>query len=114
MPSSGDLRWRRGGCSGRDNATPASGRERAVRELAAASPDCARAAPCSSLRGVPRTWLAVRGRLPGRDRNTFQLSCCLARAAVRNEAPPIAVELPDHIKTRDAAVKPHRLETYDQ
>jgi transposase len=32
----------------------------------------------------------------------------------RNEAPPVAVELPDHIKTRDAAVKPHRLETYDQ
>jgi hypothetical protein len=32
----------------------------------------------------------------------------------RNEAPPVAVELPDHIKTRDAAVRPHRLETYDQ
>jgi hypothetical protein len=36
------------------------------------------------------------------------------RREQRNEAPPIAVELPDHIKTRDAAVKPHRLETYDQ
>src|SRR6516165_4162763 len=28
MQSSGDLRWRRGGCSGRDSATPASGRRR--------------------------------------------------------------------------------------
>ena len=36
------------------------------------------------------------------------------RREQRNEAPPVAVELPDHIKTRDAAVKPHRLETYDQ
>jgi transposase len=35
------------------------------------------------------------------------------RRKQRNEA-PVAVELPDHIKTRDAAVKPHRLETYDQ
>jgi hypothetical protein len=36
------------------------------------------------------------------------------RREQRNEAPPVAVELPDHIKTRDAAVRPHRLETYDQ
>jgi hypothetical protein len=32
----------------------------------------------------------------------------------RNEPPPVAVDLPNHVKTRDAAVKPHRLETYDQ
>jgi transposase len=36
------------------------------------------------------------------------------RREQRNEAPPVAVELPDHIKSRDAAVRPHRLETYDQ
>jgi hypothetical protein len=36
------------------------------------------------------------------------------RREQRNEAPPVAVELPDHVKTRDAAVRPHRLETYDQ
>jgi len=36
------------------------------------------------------------------------------RREQRNEAPPVAVELPDHIKTCDAAVRPHRLETYDQ
>jgi len=36
------------------------------------------------------------------------------RREQRNEAPPLAVDLPDHIKTRDAAVRPHRLETYDQ
>jgi transposase len=32
----------------------------------------------------------------------------------RNEAPTVTVELPDHVKTRDAAVRPHRLETYDR
>ena len=33
------------------------------------------------------------------------------RREQRNEAPPVAVELP--VKTRDAAVRPHCLETYD-
>ena len=32
----------------------------------------------------------------------------------RNEPPPVAVELPDHVKIRDAHVRPHRLETYDR
>jgi hypothetical protein len=32
----------------------------------------------------------------------------------RNEPLPITVELPDHVKTRDAHVRPHRLETYDR
>jgi transposase len=36
------------------------------------------------------------------------------RREQRNEAPPVAVDLPNHIKSRDAAVRPHRLETYDQ
>jgi transposase len=36
------------------------------------------------------------------------------RREQRNEPPPVAVDLPNHVKTRDAAVKPHRLETYDQ
>jgi transposase len=36
------------------------------------------------------------------------------RREQRHEAPPIAIDLPAHIKTRDAPVHPHRLETYDQ
>jgi transposase len=32
----------------------------------------------------------------------------------RNAPPPIAVDLPDHVKTRDTTVRPHRLETYDR
>jgi transposase len=32
----------------------------------------------------------------------------------RNEPLPTTVELPDHVKTRDAHVRPHRLETYDR
>src|SRR5437879_13081129 len=32
----------------------------------------------------------------------------------RAEAPPVAIELPAHVKTRDAPVQPHRLEAYDQ
>lgn len=32
----------------------------------------------------------------------------------RNEAPPVAVILPEHVKARDAHVQPHRLEPYDQ
>jgi transposase len=51
-------------------------------------------------RGVPHT-NAVRLAL---DRRREQ----------RNEPPPVAVDLPDHAKARDAIVKPHRLETYDR
>ena len=36
------------------------------------------------------------------------------RREQRHEAPPVAVDLPAHVKTRDAPVHPHRLETYDQ
>jgi len=36
------------------------------------------------------------------------------RRELRNEAPPVAVILPDHVKARDAHVQPHRLEPYDQ
>jgi transposase len=36
------------------------------------------------------------------------------RREQRHEAPPVAVDLPAHVKTRDAAVRPHCLETYDQ
>jgi transposase len=36
------------------------------------------------------------------------------RREQRNAPPPIAIDLPDHVRTRDAAVRPHRLETYDQ
>jgi transposase len=32
----------------------------------------------------------------------------------RQEAPPVAVDLPAHVKMRDAPVRAHRLETYDQ
>ena len=36
------------------------------------------------------------------------------RRELRNEAPPVAVSLPEHVKARDAHVQPHRLEPYDQ
>ena len=36
------------------------------------------------------------------------------RRELRNEAPPVAVMLPEHVKARDAHVQPHRLEPYDQ
>jgi transposase len=36
------------------------------------------------------------------------------RREQRQTAPPIAVDLPAHVKTRDAPVTPHRLEAYDQ
>jgi transposase len=36
------------------------------------------------------------------------------RREQRNAPPPIAVDLPDHVKARDPIVKPHRLEIYDQ
>jgi hypothetical protein len=32
----------------------------------------------------------------------------------RQEAPPVTVDLPAHVKMRDAPVRPHQLETYDQ
>jgi len=36
------------------------------------------------------------------------------RREQRHEPPPIAIDLPVHVKTRDIPVKPHRLEAYDQ
>jgi len=36
------------------------------------------------------------------------------RRELRDEAPPIAVMLPEHVKVRDVHVQPHRLEPYDQ
>jgi transposase len=36
------------------------------------------------------------------------------RREQRQELPPIAVDLPAHVKARDAHVTPHRLEAYDQ
>jgi hypothetical protein len=36
------------------------------------------------------------------------------RREQRQTAPPVAVDLPAHVKTRDAPVTPHRLEAYDQ
>jgi len=32
----------------------------------------------------------------------------------RQELPPVAVELPAHIKARDAHVTPHKIEAYDR
>jgi hypothetical protein len=32
----------------------------------------------------------------------------------RQEPPPIAVNLPDHVRAKDAPVISHRLDTYDQ
>ena len=36
------------------------------------------------------------------------------RREQRHEVPPVAVDLPAHVKARDAHVTPHRLEAYDQ
>jgi transposase len=36
------------------------------------------------------------------------------RREQRQEGPPVAVDLPAHVKSRDAHVTPHRLEAYDQ
>jgi hypothetical protein len=36
------------------------------------------------------------------------------RREQRHEPPPVAVDLPAHVKTRDAPVQAHRLEAYDQ
>jgi transposase len=36
------------------------------------------------------------------------------RRELRHEAPPVAVDLPDHVKARDPHVQPHQLDAYDQ
>jgi hypothetical protein len=36
------------------------------------------------------------------------------RRELRQQAPPVALVLPEHVKARDAPVQPHRLEPYDQ
>ena len=36
------------------------------------------------------------------------------RRELRDEAPPVAVVLSEHVKVRDVHVQPHRLEPYDQ
>ena len=37
-----------------------------------------------------------------------------AAASCATRLPPVAVNLPEHVKARDVAVQPHRLELYDQ
>src|SRR5271169_2895630 len=39
---------------------------------------------------------------------------CAWRREQRHEPPPVAVDLPAHVRTRDAPVQPHRLEAHDQ
>jgi hypothetical protein len=36
------------------------------------------------------------------------------RREQRGLAPPVAVELPAHVRARDVPVQPHRLDSYDQ
>jgi hypothetical protein len=36
------------------------------------------------------------------------------RREQRQELPPVAVDLPAHVKVRDTHVTPHRLDAYDQ
>ena len=36
------------------------------------------------------------------------------RRELRDEAPPVTIILPEHVKVRDVHVQPHRLEPYDQ
>jgi transposase len=36
------------------------------------------------------------------------------RRQVRQEPPPVAVSLPEHVRSKDTLVKPHRLDIYDQ
>ena len=36
------------------------------------------------------------------------------RREQRQELPPVAVDLPAHVKARDPHITPHRLEAYDQ
>jgi Mu transposase-like protein len=36
------------------------------------------------------------------------------RREQRHEPPPVAIDLPEHVKTRDIPVKPHQLAAYDQ
>jgi hypothetical protein len=36
------------------------------------------------------------------------------RREQRNEPPPLAVNLPRHVQEKDAPVKPHNLDIYDQ
>jgi hypothetical protein len=36
------------------------------------------------------------------------------RREQRRQAPPVDLILPDHVRARDAAVRPHDLDTYDQ
>ena len=35
------------------------------------------------------------------------------RREARNDAPPVAACLPQHVKQKDTPVQPHRLDTYD-
>ncbi|KAI3603369.1 Mobile element protein [Cupriavidus necator H850] len=45
--------------------------------------------------------------------NTVRLALERRRAA-RGEPPPVAMELPEHVRRKDTPVQPHRLDTYDQ
>ena len=48
-----------------------------------------------------------------RIRNAVRLVLERRRKA-QAEPPPLAINLPDHVKRRDVPVRPHRLDGYDQ
>ena len=65
-----------------------------------APPSCEAAIRDALARGVPHP-NAVRLALDHRREQ-------------RQQPPPVAVDLPAHVKARDAHVTPHRLDAYDQ
>jgi hypothetical protein len=45
--------------------------------------------------------------------NTVRAALERQRAA-RGNPPPVAVNLPEHVRRKDSPVQPHRLDSYDQ
>ncbi|WFN14878.1 hypothetical protein [Burkholderia contaminans] len=65
--------------------------------------------------GVAELQAAVEDALQAGSPHTNAVRAALERRrTARGAPPPIAMNLPEHVQSKDTPVQPHRLDTYDQ
>lgn len=65
--------------------------------------------------GAAELQTAVEDALRAGSAHTNTVRAALERhRAARGHPPPVAVDLPEHVRRKDSPVQPHRLDTYDQ
>lgn len=64
--------------------------------------------------GAPELQAAVEDALAAGAPHTNAVRAALERRRAARGTPPVAMDLPEHVRRKDTPVQPHRLDTYDQ